>query len=870
MIYICDNGLIDVGSHSFNFAVSILRGFAEVGERVEILAYRGVSDDVRERLNVRPHFSRHLYEGEAANPITWEVESWLSLNAAYFADLRTLETELANSAHTLLFPGLNQHQLLGLARWITSLPERRRPKIVVQLMFYPSWTGWGAATQFGPLFYKNAADLLRPLVGTSVFLGCENEDMAKLYRDLTGLPVDVLPIPTLPLSSEPVRKPGKTLNLAFLGYSKTEKGFHLLPEAVQLARAAGLPVRFIVQVHHGGWENETILAESELQKCGDTVVMLKGSMLPETYFRVFSIADLILLPYDPEKYFSRGSGILSEAASYGKPVLATPGTWMEAASARGECSAIILRSFDSVALFESISAAIQNFSALSQDATDRAAAWHDVNSSHNYCAKVLAFGSSGVTIVKARPQICNSSDERGSTRGSTYRLGDVVRVGDTLGWQDYVVGHLRSSSSDELPVGSSGVELAAYLDAPHGDLELALELSSQATYGHHQEISVSLNGNWVATISSAAVCAGRAVVRLPSGLFPRSGPFRLGLRPLWSESVGGEVSSSLTIGSFQIRFVGADDGAESSRLCCNVAVACSGSPRPLNFEDGWSYPEVSGRWAVGAIASVGFTPYFPADFSGEDFSLVLELMIPPNQPAQTVTVRVNDHVVGVARVDSAARISCQLSRNALMNEVPARLALETSLTYAVEGDQRPLRLSLRSLTVSAPGCQDHFDGPLECYRVGERLHFGRGGSATPFMRAGWSHQEADHCWIEGTEADLLLTIDTPVQMPVLTGEVSTALVDENNLDFEVWANGQPIERFIPKSGKLFEFTLSLPANAFSLGERTFIRFRASRTVQAPGDARNLSICMHSLLIEDRGEVRELSTFAAPSKVGKSL
>ena len=871
MIYICDNGLIDVGSHSFNLVVAILRGFAEMGERAEVLAYRGVADDVRERLNVRPHFTRHLYEGEAADSVSWEVDSWLSLNASFFADLRAIESEIAKPGHTLLFPGLTQHQLLGLARWITSLPERRRPKIVVQLMFYPSWTVWGATTQLGPLFYKNAADLLRPLVGKSVFLGCENEDMAKLYRDLTGLQVDVLPIPTLPLSSQLVRQPGKTLNLVFLGYSKAEKGFHLLPEAVRLAREVGLPARFIIQAHHGGWEAETVAAESELRQHGDTVVLLKGAMPPEAYFRVFSMADVVLLPYDPEQYYSRGSGILSEAASYGKPVVATHGTWMEVAAARGECTAVILKSFDSAALFESICTAVANFSALSQDATIRAVAWHDTNNARNYCETVVGFGNFGVRSAKDRPQIDKPIDEPSSTRSREYRLGDVVYFGKTLGWQDHVSGDRIRGSGDDVLVGSSGVELVADLDAPSGDLELALELASMMTRRDRQEIAVSLNGHWVATISGAAVRAGRAVVRLPSGLFPGSRTFRLSLRPLWSESAGaGKPSLSPIIRSFQLRSVGDDDGAERPKLACNMAVAPSLAViSPLEFEAGWSHKEAWGRWAIGPSAVLVFTPSLPLDFSAEGYSLVLDVMIPANKPAQTVTVRVNDLVVSVVEVSSTERISCPLPRNALMNRVPARVALETSLTYAVDDDPRPLRLLLSSVMVTAPGCEDHFDGPVPCYRVGERLEFGRGGSATPFLRAGWSRQEVDHCWIAGTEADLIFTVDAAVQAPLLSGQLSIP-PEEDSLDFEIWVNGEPMGHFVPTSGKRFQFSLPLPASAFSAGERTFIRFKASHTVQVPGDARDLSICMHNLMIEEHHPIRKRSAFAVLGKVGSSL
>ena len=89
------------------------------------------------------------------------------------------------------------------------------------------------------------------MIGKTLFFTTENEAIAGLYRDRYGIKTSILPVPfgdtppAAPCSGRPI--------FGFFGYSKCDKGFHLLPEAIEICRAHGLDANLTIQLQHSGW-----------------------------------------------------------------------------------------------------------------------------------------------------------------------------------------------------------------------------------------------------------------------------------------------------------------------------------------------------------------------------------------------------------------------------------------------------------------------------------------------------------------------------------------------------------------------------------------------------------------------------------------
>jgi glycosyltransferase involved in cell wall biosynthesis len=161
---------------------------------------------------------------------------------------------------------------------------------------------------------------------------CETAGMAAAYRDVIGLKIGVAPGPGLLTEAAPRRtgrRPGRILGgqtVACIGFANESKGYRLLPGALERILAEDRDVRFMI---HGVFSGSDAADQGpvfeRLAGLGPRVVVGTDVLSPADYLAWLRQADLLLLPYDPDVYRTRGSGVFAEARSMGIPVVATRG-----------------------------------------------------------------------------------------------------------------------------------------------------------------------------------------------------------------------------------------------------------------------------------------------------------------------------------------------------------------------------------------------------------------------------------------------------------------------------------------------------------------------------------------------------------------
>ncbi|ACK49777.1 hypothetical protein Msil_0807 [Methylocella silvestris BL2] len=406
-IIFLDNGLIGRGEHSYSLVKKVGEALAARGHCVRAFGMRSMDPAIVAEIGAIPHFRVSLYESESPTPnerrllrlaaflrrrpfdpaIPSERTSAKTLNASFREDLAALPADVLRRENLVVVPGLSQNQLLGLVRALRALPEGQRPRVVCQLMFAPDWTPWGRKARLGPKLYRKAFTLARPLIGRSLFFTAENAAIAGLYRELYAIDAKILPVPfgealgAAPVADRPA--------FGFFGYSKCDKGFHLLPEAIELCRAKNLAADFVVQLQHGGWEPATVAAEQALRAQGG-VRLVEGVLTEADYAAETGKIDAMLLPYDPLLFGLRGSGIFTQSVAAGRPVVAALGTFAAASIASGEAEGEIFAPYDAPAL----AAAIMRLAARLPESHARAArlarSFGDTHSAGAYADVLLA------------------------------------------------------------------------------------------------------------------------------------------------------------------------------------------------------------------------------------------------------------------------------------------------------------------------------------------------------------------------------------------------------------------------------------------------------------------------------------------------
>ena len=162
----------------------------------------------------------------------------------------------------------------------------------------------------------------------------DTERLCAAYQRLCKTPFRLLPVPVE--AAPPLRaKPADVLVVGYLGDSRDEKGFDLLPAVIAEVRRRRQDgrLKFLIQLNLNTLEGDPgarMAMDALTASQGEDVELVEGPLSPDAYTALLRRSDIVLLPYRPHAYAERSSGILMEAITAGLPTVVTRGAWLEA------------------------------------------------------------------------------------------------------------------------------------------------------------------------------------------------------------------------------------------------------------------------------------------------------------------------------------------------------------------------------------------------------------------------------------------------------------------------------------------------------------------------------------------------------------
>ncbi|MGI9169611.1 MAG: hypothetical protein ACR2FH_05445 [Caulobacteraceae bacterium] len=326
-LVIVDPCLGGARGHYAPYARSVTEGARAFGAEVVWGGHRRLDDEAAPAgVEVRRCFSRCFFDLDADGLATVDlapelIEGWLALLDEFDGP----ETHfLAHNA--------DAHLLRAAAGLRAARPDMTS---AVHLGFHTAPRRMPGRAQ-GDEAHRVIARLRRaPGWERSLFAWAETERLGRWMSRWLLAPVPALPplAPSGPGTGIRRRRPGGALTLSVLGESRPSKGFLGLPGIVD--RIAATPalagkVKVVIQAWRPLSGDGEKYAEAVARLAGHGFVeVVEGELDAEAYDRRLAEADVLLLPYDPEVYNLRGSGILTEGLSRGAIVLTRAGTAME-------------------------------------------------------------------------------------------------------------------------------------------------------------------------------------------------------------------------------------------------------------------------------------------------------------------------------------------------------------------------------------------------------------------------------------------------------------------------------------------------------------------------------------------------------------
>lgn len=293
------------------------------GETVRILSHRNAPGaELCPEAAIVPTFQLSLYD-VVSNDAAWStIEHFVVHNRSFQSDLARLDPKLFEGS-VALFPMIGANQLLGLFRWLGGLAQERRPKVAITLFEPRAWNETNAAARF----FKAVWEGCQPELRKDVVIFARTPPGAVMFAKQLGIPASVFPyaVPDRYLAPKPDTAPtGDRMIVSFVGGARRDRGTALIPEVAR--RCSGMGVEFHVQARGGQghiFDTAPLKALSALPH----VRLEHGTLNRDDFCRAIG-ESVVLLPYRPNDYRWRDSGVYHEAKLLDAPVLVTAGTWM--------------------------------------------------------------------------------------------------------------------------------------------------------------------------------------------------------------------------------------------------------------------------------------------------------------------------------------------------------------------------------------------------------------------------------------------------------------------------------------------------------------------------------------------------------------
>ena len=373
-------------SHHYNESAGLQREFARRGLRFRLLMSRHADPDIVAGLGAEAAFDDPTFRLE------WSFEE---RSARMLAQLHAHLDGRVGAEDCVMITVSTQLEAHALVAWMRRQAPGRLPWVAVLIIS----DRWNTSTR--QEYERQAAEfaLLRaalaeqaPEQAHKLLLFTLTQELAEELRDLLGRSPAVV---TMPLEYRATRAEawspalGRPPRLALLGGNRREKGSHRLPGILAACEARGLALEYVVQVFNNSLDAGDAAELAQAVEGKSRMHVIDVAMPMEQYHQALDSADLALFPYEVVPYRKRTSGVFGEAVAYGKPVLATAGTWMAQQIEAGRAAGAVFAQPTPEAVSDVVARCLDELPALQARARALASAWREDNGIPGFVQQLL-------------------------------------------------------------------------------------------------------------------------------------------------------------------------------------------------------------------------------------------------------------------------------------------------------------------------------------------------------------------------------------------------------------------------------------------------------------------------------------------------
>ena len=384
-VILLDPGLGPFPGHWAGHARTLRDAFAALGLRTLICGNTEQKAGLLDGLEVRPTFRLTPYVPFSADPHDPRTArpAFEEQMAAFADDFAAVD---AGERDLLVLAAVYPHILGGFAAWA------RERAAALMLLFGEEVSVFNRGRgENGDSYYLDYYQrVLPPSRGAR---DCPNwrffaasPALGDLFSVLLGKSVRPLPMPGRADWPPLAARGARPLTIAVLGHGAIAKGSLLLPEIIAATHARRPEVRFVLHLS----PNPDTRAAFDAMEPGPRVDIVRGHVSDADMQRMTDAADIVLMPYQPEKYRLMPSAIFVQAICSGKVLVIPANTHMHREILLRGGGATCFREQTAAAVTAALLDAIERYESLSRRSLGAAAEHRRLNNPAAYASEILA------------------------------------------------------------------------------------------------------------------------------------------------------------------------------------------------------------------------------------------------------------------------------------------------------------------------------------------------------------------------------------------------------------------------------------------------------------------------------------------------
>ena len=399
-----DSGLTDLyADYRTQACKSLCSAFSRQGSPAQVVLSRMTSDQVATEFDAISYV-----RSGARDALVWEQPLTEALKEAYSGVVAMVGEDFATIDRflrpTLIYVASAPVQLVhGGALWLAQCDAADRPAVVFDLGSPIGGRVGGTATK-GPVtidppqksatgaLFRAAGELIAKIPGLPLGLVSTDLSMAHVASGVLGLPVINAGMPQAVVTGRRLRSLGADgrLVVGFMGQQRLEKGYRLLPELAEMLLSQYPALHMIVQHSRPEDEQETTATLQELAAFTDQLEVLTGVQDDAAYAALLDRIDMLVLPYQPEFYTNRISGLAADAIANGVVTVVPQRTMMSMLLEEvGGGGGGMFADWNASSIATAVSQCIDRFNDLARAAHAAAMDWDRLNGPDRHVRQVL-------------------------------------------------------------------------------------------------------------------------------------------------------------------------------------------------------------------------------------------------------------------------------------------------------------------------------------------------------------------------------------------------------------------------------------------------------------------------------------------------